>query len=256
MQGSDALLALTVVTGLLGLAQVTRFYNPESPLWTWRSSGHMTRLLFILWIFLTTGYSTVICILHVYRRKIASDAASQLMLGLVWLHGLIIEVRFYLFEQRRLLTILQAFILVTSSVPAFRYTAAVSSVIAGILQVVGLFVFSLDQTGRIFAYTGGRVFHVVELLVIVFLVVRFQEMDFLKRRKFMSFGGIYICATLAGFSFILILDRLWFCAVSHPMHVIIYGVLTRKGPLHPGMLCDICGHLRPSLETIAKQILT
>jgi drug/metabolite transporter superfamily protein YnfA len=108
-----------------------------------------------------------------------------------------------------LLTIPQAFILVSSKVPELQYTGAASISIAGILQVVGVFVFSLDQTGRILAYTGGRVFHFGEVLIILYLFVRLQNREFLKR-KCMSWAGIYICATLAGLSFISdAFHRLW-----------------------------------------------
>jgi hypothetical protein len=112
-------------------------------------------------------------------------------------------------------------------VPELQYTGAASITIAGILQVVGVFVFSLDQTGRILAYTGGRVFHFGEVLIILYLFVRLQNQEFLKR-KCMSLAGIYICATLAGLSFIWILDSLWFCAVSHPMHFIVYGAYKKR----------------------------
>ncbi|KAF2786329.1 hypothetical protein K505DRAFT_147860 [Melanomma pulvis-pyrius CBS 109.77] len=178
-----------VCTFLLSLAYLLRLWDPKTRIWKGRDET--TQLKFVLSIAFLGAYLAIALAAIGVRQKSAPEAAFNLSLEFSWLNGLIVE----------------AFIFFTTELSVFQYTISLSALIAVVLQVVGFFVLSLDNTGRVLAFAGGILFHAVAAISFVWFIATEVVT---RHRKFILLGFLQV-VTLGSIGFFWIRDDLWFC---------------------------------------------
>ncbi|KAF2195946.1 hypothetical protein GQ43DRAFT_485323 [Delitschia confertaspora ATCC 74209] len=202
----------TVFTGLLGLVQVFRPWDPKSPVWLFQSWFSVTQRNFLLLLLYFAAFLIAIIVLFGIWQGFKSYIAFQLLLELSWLNRLGIEA-VLIFRLSR-----------TTGI--FHILVPVIIAIAGLLQAVGFAVLFYDNdTGIYVTFSGSCVFHIFAAALVIYILFKYKAV---RHRKLVFIALTYVCA-VGGYGFILISNKDMFflanCILEFCVNVILFLLL-------------------------------
>ncbi|KAF2204552.1 hypothetical protein GQ43DRAFT_460624 [Delitschia confertaspora ATCC 74209] len=180
----------TVLTSLLGFAQIFRPWDSKSPVWVLKSWSSVTQRNFLLLLSYFTAFLVAVLVLFGIWQGFTSHIALQLLLELSWLNGLSIEA-VLIFRLSR-----------TTGI--FHILVPVIIAIAGLLQAVGFAVLFYDNdTGIYVAFSGSCLFHIFAAALVTYILFKYKAV---RHRKLVFIKLTYVCA-VGGCGFIHISDK-------------------------------------------------
>ncbi|KAH8726667.1 hypothetical protein GQ44DRAFT_725861 [Phaeosphaeriaceae sp. PMI808] len=192
----------TVFTGLLGLAQVFRPWDPRSLVRKWESCSSAAQRNFLLLVLYFSAF--LIAILILWGVWLGTPYPTlQLLLKLSWLNGLSIEVCTNPFRKETANRNLGSRSFEDLFNTPYRPLIPFIATITVLLQVVGFGIsFYRDGISRYVIFAGERLFHASAAAVFIYLM-RYEAA---RHKKLVSLALTYAFVAVGGFLFIAISD--------------------------------------------------